>query len=250
MSKIEKPKFLMINRIMDCGKQLMSNHKLIIVRFICYGTYNPQTDLVEDIYPAIKTVADNLGVSENTVRAAVRAGVALGILTSVSNDDENGRQTSNYICISRKAVFDVLMPVDKAVNKKVKPNLRGSTIEALGVQPLSLRGSTIEANKILEQIILKDPIVSSGATIEFLKIHEEDKVVLAANKLKALGYSGDILLTFTSEVLYHAQTRNQNKTKSFSHAINSAIKCIKDKKWSRPRGMDSYLNKFHQGAQQ
>lgn len=227
----------MMNRIMDCGKQLMSNHKLIIVRLISYGTYNPQTDLVENIYPAIKTVADNLGVAENTVRAAIKAGVALNIMTSENNNDEHNRQTSNYICISRKAVFDVLKLVDKAVNKKVKTNLRGSTIEAPGVQPLSLRGSTIEAKQIIEQIILKDPIVKSD-TIGFLYKNTEEQIVqYIIQALMGLGYTGVKLRTYTDEVLYHGHFRDLIKTKSFTHAINAALKAIRSGTWTTPKPM-------------
>ncbi len=251
--KNDRPKFLVLNAIMDCGKQFHGLHKLVLCRLVSYGTYNKQTDVIENIFPSIETLVEDLGISKNTIKAAIKAASNLKILRSEPGYTEKGKQSSNLVTIYVSETLQKLKVkkvkkqlvdkcVDNSVDKAVQENFGGQPLGGLGGQPLTIWGSTIAPNKNREQINLKDHYVKSEKIKSLYKNTEEHIVDYINLTLDGFGYTGNELTKYTDEVLFHAHTRNLKETKSFDHAVNAALKIIKSGNWSTPKAMLKMYN--------
>ena len=180
----------------------------------------------------IQSLANDLGVSQQTMRRRLSALTDKGYLVSIIPKEQ--KLASNGKCYSvscpREAFNKIVLTPDRACGQKsVQVGDNGHQAIKNEIPPPV---KTVRVNNNNNKVFKRkqyNNCQGGGSNIDSGQLTQ---------KLKSLGVDPTEIPIFVSEVLFSVQRGNLARLNS-AKAVNICLKLIKEHRWEQPRGMDS-----------
>lgn len=232
--------FNILRAIADCGKKLTKVEKLILNRFVLYGKPNAQYKMIEDIYPSVAKMSENLDCSDRAIQTARKKFNKIGFMQTESVfNHKHGGQSSSVSFIN----IDVLM---QFLSVQTVNNLciKNEALQAFSeTPPNTFQGapehSSPKQNK--EQLIQTAQLVKNKQSF-IKKIIENEDPILIKHKItnslmeSKLQYDQELV----NQLYFQVATRKPERFKSLQHAINGAVKLVAQGRFQMPFGYEEF----------
>jgi hypothetical protein len=222
--------------VWDTKRYFTSSQKLVLLKLA-----DCAADDGSHAYPSHSTIAEECSLSKRGVINVLEALYDSGILSKQARFNAAGDKTSNLYFINvqiLKQIANNEQPVDKPCITSA-PTGGGSERSSLGVVNTVHYGSEHSAHNPSIDPSYETSSINKGTTKGAFK--KENSSLLAIQVAGSLGKipmpTDKSLTQIAKEVMFFVQNRNPSKFKSPNHALNVAIKLIREGDWTTPRNM-------------